>query len=272
MNSSRSLRMTNTKYMRKYPDGSEFSEIELRAGRSAATVDPAGALLSSWKTGDKDILYVGSAKKRAGIPLLFPYFGTSKIGRQHGFGRDSLWKTVNQSSDSLTLALTDKDIDQQAKKEYPYEFYAEMSVVLEKDGALTYSLKVKNPSRSPLPISPGLHPYWAIDRKDKNNVKTNIEGFDAAKIDWENSPPDNDFPFSGRAELIFPDRKIVIEDIGDVKTVKQMVIWSQTPQKPDCDFICFEPVCGLRGGIDSQPLVLDAGETWEMKIKFSFMI
>ncbi len=255
---------------RSYPDGTKFDEILIASGNASVTIDPAGAYVTSWNVNGKEILYIGSSKKRTGIPLLFPYFGTSKKGRQHGFGRDSLWKVENQSQAHVSLVLSDLYISDQAKKEFPHPFNVELSIEILSGSSFTYSLTVVNSSENPLPISPGLHPYWAINHSEKKSVKTNgIPGFDASVIDWENNPPDNDFTFEKRAEIITSDYKVVIEDISYTPSVRQMVIWSQNSQKPDYNFICFEPVCGIRGGIDSAPIFVESNKSWTMKLKFS---
>jgi len=65
---------------------------------------------------------------------------------------------------------------------------------------------------------------------------------------------------------------MVITDIGEPRTIKQLTVWSQTPDKPDSDFVCFEPICGFRGGIDSEPILIAPGESWKMEVQFSVEI
>lgn len=263
------LSIMNTQ-IRKYPDGSQYSEYVISSKDSALTVDPQGAYVTSWKKAGQDILYSGSSKKRTGIPLLFPYFGQSKMGRQHGFGRDSTWNVSNQTSSSISLLLTDHNIDKKALAEYPYEFSATVTVSIDEAGSVTYELVITNPSGQPLPISPGLHPYWAVEHEKKNIVQSvGIDAFDASKIDWSGNPPDTDYPFSHRIALNFPHFILDIVDISNPPAVKQTTVWSQTPDKADCHFICFEPVCGVRGGIDTSPIMVVAGQTWNMKLQMS---
>jgi galactose mutarotase-like enzyme len=159
-------------------------------------------------------------------------------------------------------------IDSESKKEYPYAFSAKISVTLESEDKLLYSLYISNYSKESLPILPGLHPYWTIDHTKKKELQVEgIHGFDAKSMDWDNSPPDNLYSFTGEAAIHFPNKKILIKDLSGA--IKNIVIWSQTPVRdPDFNFVCVEPVCGDHYGIDHSPISVESGKTWEMKLLF----
>ena len=98
---------------------------------------------------------------------------------KHGFGRNALWKVSHQAQQTISMKLTDRDINDEAKKEFPDPFDATITVTAEPSGCLLYSLSVKNPGAEELLISPGLHPYWAIIHAQKRTIKIDgITGFD----------------------------------------------------------------------------------------------
>ena len=257
-------------------DRHAFDVLLAESSNARVGVNPEGGYITSWQVRNpqgefEDILYQGSIKKRTGIPTLFPYFGNADGMRSHGFGRDSLWQVVLTESNRITLALGNEDIPEDARLEYPYPFGVEMTVEAEEDGSLLYKLKVMNTGTSNLPISPGLHPYWAIAHKDKAVIQIEgISDFDASQVDWDKQPPDAVYDYRGKTVIKMLGREIEIEDVTDgVGVVKYLVVWSQTPQKDDSDFICVEPVTGKDNAVKEKPILVAPGEDWEMAIKFS---
>jgi galactose mutarotase-like enzyme len=226
------------------------------------TISSQGGYVTSWA----DILYQGSKIQRTGIPILFPHFGKSDKYRMHGFARDSLWHTVSANF----LELTDQDIDEKAKTEYPFKFKTQIQLELINPNTLRYKLSVQNTGTEPMPIMPGLHPYWSIPHDQKSQIQIHgLPDFDATTIDWTNNPPDNTYDFPGEITAGFPNKKITIKDISQDKNIKNLVIWSQTPTKdPDYNFICIEPICGPHYAIDKNPIYVHPNETWEMKLEF----
>lgn len=259
------------KHLHTYPDASTAEEYVLESKHGLVTIDPEGGCVTSWKVRDIEILYRGSSKKRTGIPILFPYFGKARHTIQHGFGRDSSWKVIHVSHSSLHMKLTSKHISVEAQKEYPYIFQTDLHVMVDESGSMTYELSVKNLDKKDIPISPGIHPYWDIQHEDKKSIM--VEGlpdFDAGSVDWDKNPPDIAYPFEKKVALRFPDRKIEIEDISpQSQKIRQMVVWSQPIDKPDYNFVCFEPVCGGNYSIDESPILIPLEGVWNMKLKFS---
>jgi galactose mutarotase-like enzyme len=250
--------------------------IVLQNSHGKITVNPQGGQVIGWekineKTGKLEpVLYRGSNQKRTGIPILFPQFSKSAKVRSHGFGRDSLWRVLKTDQENLDLELTDKDIAPDAKAEYPYAFKVNILIQLTAEGNIVYTLKVFNPDNQPLPIVPGLHPYFAVNHNHKSGIIiSGISGFDATRIDWDNHPPDNVYDYQGKITLHLKDKQITIEDItpGN-KPVKHIVVWSQPKTSDDFNFICVEPVCGQMYDLDNQPVLIKPGEKWEMIIQF----
>ncbi len=249
-----------------------FDKLTIHVGNTIVGINPEGGYVSSWRLGETDnVLYQGQTQKRTGIPILFPYFGKAEGKRQHGFGRDSMWTVTDISDTSVSMSLTSEQISEDAKKEYPYPCIARITVQVLADESLAYTLEVQNTGNAEMPISPGLHPYWAVPHSEKTKIIIEgIDGFDATKIDWENNPPDLVFQYSGKTVVKLPQREITIEDITENgPALKHIVVWSQTPQKEDYNFVCVEPVCGKNEALHENPILIAPGKSWKMKIKFT---
>lgn len=262
-------------------DQKVFDKIVIESFNARIGVNPEGGYVTSWQVRNpdgnfEDILYVGSRIKRTGIPILFPNYGNS--GGEvttHGFGRDSIWTTeYTPGSNKAIMTLNTDAISDEAKSTYPYEFETTIEVKVAENGSLLYSLKVKNLGDKDMPITPGLHPYFAIPHGDKTKVETEgIEGFDATSFDWDTNPPDNAYDFSGKAVIKMPKKQIVIEDITPKgRVVGKMVVWSQAPEESDYNFTCFEPVTKDENSLANDPILVPAGSEWNMNLRFSAML
>ncbi len=253
----------------------KFDVFVLENEASRIGINPDGGYVTSWqaKRGEEwvDVLYVGSEKKRGGIPVLFPYFGKAEKWPQHGFGRNCVWSVIEQSSGRVVMELRADEVNAEVRAWYPYDFISRIEVEIGSEGEMVYSLMVENFGDVEMPISPGLHPYWAIEHEQKKNVKIEgVENFVASEFDWDTAPPDNVYDFSKKAVVCLPDKKVVIEDASIVPVVKHVVVWSLTPVRDqDFDFICIEPIVGWNYSIDKDPVWIKFGESWEMKVKFS---
>lgn len=239
-------------------------------------INPLGGCVTNWSvtdpaTGDlKEILYQGSSLKRTGIPPLFPCWGESGTQlRKHGFARDTLWNVDKETSKKAIMTLDSRSIKELIMKEYPENFKVEMTVA--SDGnKLDYDLKVFNRGKSEIAIAPALHPYFAVNHSDKKNIMTTgAPGFNADDFDWDNNPPDNHYPFSRQAELIFPGHAVKVSDLSPVPVIKYIVIWSQPLKSQDTDFVCFEPITALSGAIGKKEIRVEGGSVWEMNLEFT---
>jgi len=249
-----------------------FSTFQITTASSILGLSEQGGYVTEWKVQDAsgnwiDVLYQGSELKRTGIPILFPYYGPSDYGMgQHGFGRNIVWNLINKSEEGAMLEITEQSLTPEIAKLYPYQFKAQIQVQVH-DHAFTYTLSVQNTGTNPLPIAPGLHPYWTLahDRK-KEVVAEHYPEILLAEINWDKNPPDDEFAFENPVTITFPTHQVVMEDLSEVIT--KLVVWSQPVDAPDHDFICFEPVTLARKSFDSSPILVQPGETWTMKINF----
>jgi galactose mutarotase-like enzyme len=239
------------------------------------TATTQGAYVTRWQKLHNgqlvDILYQGSELKRTGIPVLFPNFGKSRILPQHGFARNATWVASAQTEESIMFTLEHTEVDSDMKQLYPSQFTAQVILSLTKDGDLIYTLRVINTDGEPVPISPGLHPYWIVNHAQKKDITIpDIPDFDATKIDWDHNPPDTAYSFSKKIAIQFPDKELTVEDISPDGTIcKYLQVWSQPIDAVDHNFICFEPITRGNFGLEQDPIIVAAGETWEMKISFS---
>mgnify|MGYP001615934069 FL=1 len=163
-----------------------------------------------------------------------------------------------------------KNISELAQKAYPYAFSAEVQLTAGKDGSLAYSLQVKNTGEEPLPLSPGLHPYWNIPHAEKKEIVIPmLKDFDAKQIDWDTNPPDTVYPFADSSQILLPNRTVTVYDLSHPKTIEHLVIWSQSPDKSDYEYVCIEPVTRTS---EEETLFVDPGATWKMQIQFTASI
>lgn len=258
-------------------DKKVFDKVIIKSPNAEIGVSDEGGYITSWKVRNpqsqalEDVLYVGSEIKRTGIPTLFPNYGEWEGGLTHGFGRNSKWQLEQIGVNKVKMKLSDGDISEEAKAIYSHQFGATITVEAGEDGSLLYLLDVENHGQDALPITPGLHPYWAIPQEDKSKITAEgVNGFDASSVDWDNNPPDTVYDFNGKALVKFPQRQIAIEDITPSGlVVKNIVAWSQTPDKPDFNFVCFEPITGGDNAINTNPILIPPQGKWNMALKFT---
>lgn len=258
-------------------DQKVYDKIVIESPNSRIGVNPEGGYVTSWQVRNpngefEDVLYVGGEIKRTGIPILFPNYNESGGGvPTHGFGRNSLW-TVEQVpvTNKVVMRLTNEVLSGEARAVYPYKFEAMIEAEVAENGSLLYALRVRNLDEKDMPIAPGIHPYWVIPHQDKTRIQTErIPGFDAASFDWDINPPDNEYDFQRKAVVRMPQRTITIEDITPSPVVEKMVVWSQTPQKPDFNFVCFEPVTRGDRALTNNPILVPSRGEWEMNLRFT---
>ncbi|MGE0171397.1 MAG: hypothetical protein AB7T49_01370 [Oligoflexales bacterium] len=151
---------------------------------SSAVIDvDAGGLLSKLaftvaKGKRIDVLYQpGSGKTthttwgHGGMPILFPFAGRVQDGPTqgqyrvgentfpmppHGFAARLPWEVKALERSNALVSLSSS---KQTKQHYPFDFEMEVSYQLG-NSALQMEIRVKNTDDRPLPIAPGLHPYF----------------------------------------------------------------------------------------------------------------
>jgi len=151
-----------------------------------------GGMVTQFRIGDDQLLYLDRAtlrdhaqNVRGGIPILFPIAGrltgdSFPVGdqrvsmSQHGFARRMPWRvngidTAGAASLSVTLDANDATLAQ-----WPFRFQVTFQYRLS-EGALAIRQRFSNHDDRPMPIHPGLHPYFFVEsgRKSGARVVTN---------------------------------------------------------------------------------------------------
>jgi galactose mutarotase-like enzyme len=248
------------------------------------SISDQGGLVLSWQVLNPNtlafehILYQGSSLKRTGIPILFPFANPLEnnifdisgltIG-QHGFARHSQWSSSQVKSNQITLILDHTHITPEMRLAYPFEFELSLSVYLQGENQFIYNLITTNTGNKPLPIAPGIHPYFPVSHVQKKSVIIpEIPSFDAQSFDWENPRDGTFYDFEGLAKIQFPDKTITLDTRQSEIDYQHLVVWSQYPEQPDSDFICFEPFSRDTNAINTDPILVAPGKSLESKIIF----
>lgn len=139
-----------------------------------------GGMVTRFRIGTDDVLFLDQAtlrdhtqNVRGGIPILFPFAGRlagdafDLNGQrltlpQHGFARKLPWRiagTETTDAAAITLVLEHSEATLQV---WPFRFRLQFRYELG-DGALTLRERFENFGPGPMPMHPGLHPYFRVD-------------------------------------------------------------------------------------------------------------
>jgi len=255
-------------------------------------IDLDGGLLLSWEINGKEIFYQGSTTRRSGAPILFPFANPLEGGvfnisglpiGQHGFGRDSLWKLKEISEASIIISLSNMDISKEMQTAYPFQFEVIVKVEISMTNKLKYTMEVKNLGDQNLPISPGLHPYFPIQHQHKPDLKiicpsissksglTEVEAdvlFDGKDINWDRPSKGFFNNFDKTATIIFPDKQILLTELGKKSEFKNLVVWSQNLEEKDFNFVCVEPFTRGTNAINDYPILVQPRKVWSTTLEF----
>ncbi|HLG75657.1 MAG TPA: hypothetical protein VKX46_04545 [Ktedonobacteraceae bacterium] len=237
-------------------------EHVITAGTTAIAVIPDIGLVSHFQVGEWPVLYRAAETgnlSRWGLPLMIPNFSYVEDGifldkgttlPHHGFGRKLPWTVIEQQPDSISIQLTSSDA---TRPSYPYEF-AFTARVTASEGTLTYTLTMENRSDEVMPVAPGFHPYFTIEQQDKPALLVEgVDGFTVSKVDWDNDPPNEPYPFHHHAQITIPHRGTVSIDelpVDGAFLLTAMQVWSEPVSMPDHSFVCFEPIVATANGLN----------------------
>jgi galactose mutarotase-like enzyme len=248
--------------------------LDHEANASVAIAPSRGGMVTRFVVGDSNILYLDAEtlrdqtkNVRGGIPVLFPIAGrlpndTYEVGgtayamKQHGFARSLPWAIVDQAEDGrarLGLALAPTLM---TRAQYPFEFRLAATYVLE-EGRLTVQTSVSNLGDAPMPIRPGLHPYFHLVDSDKAAARVVTEATEAydnhagalttlrGPIDLTADVVDlhllDHWPRTVR--LTRPGERALELSLGLPDRV--LVVWTERGK----DFVCVEPWTGRAGAL-----------------------
>lgn len=228
-------------------------KIKLKEKNLEMTVNSYGAYIEKFIKDKKPIFFPkllikikDELKTRGGMHPCLPNFGKSEIKdlAQHGFGRISFWDIEEKNENSIKLKLEGKD-------EYENTLYYIKYKI--EDSSLKIDFKIENKSDKDLPIGPGFHPYFYVDKDFK------IKGLDLEKIDLENTY----FLKEKKAYLESKYFNIIIEN----ENFEEFAIWTDYKG----EYLCLEPC--LNGPSFTKkinnPYILEKGKNFTEKIKIS---
>jgi galactose mutarotase-like enzyme len=256
-------------------DALETLRLEDETTGAVVHVAPArGGMVTRFSVGDDAVLFLDestlrdpSKSVRGGIPVLFPIAGKLPGGRyevegrtyamkQHGFARDLPWTVVEESSGeqaSVTLAL---DATDATRAVYPFEFALRFTYRL-RGGVLAVEQSFENRGDAPMPIQPGLHPYFFVPDATKGDARVDTDATRA----YDNRtghevPAPRPIALAGQEVDMFlldhrpretvlhrPGRPAVRVAFGDDQGV--LVVWTL----PGRDFVCVEPWRTMAGAL-----------------------
>ncbi len=248
-------------------DALETLRLEDEATGAVAWLAPArGGMVTRFSVGDVPVLFLNEAtlrdprkSVRGGIPVLFPIAGrlpgdhyaiggSTFLMKQHGFARTLPWTVVDESTGdgaSVTLGL---EASAATRAQYPFEFALRFTYRL-RGGTLSVEQRFENRGDGPMPLRPGLHPYFFVPDATKAGARVdtdatraydNTAGREVAvtlPIALANREVDLFLlDHRPRATVLHrPGLPGVSIGFGDDQEV--LVVWTL----PGCDFVCVEP-------------------------------
>ena len=147
-----------------------------------------GGMVTRFRIGDDDILFLDQAtlrdhtqNVRGGIPILFPFAGRLADDvfvwenermpmPQHGFARKMPWRVSATSSEGAATATMLLEHSEATLALWPFRFRLLFRYEL-KDGALHIHQRYENVGPRPMPIHPGLHPYFRVEDYRKRHAR-----------------------------------------------------------------------------------------------------
>jgi galactose mutarotase-like enzyme len=272
-----------------------YTLTDLDSGNSAVVVPERGAIITSWRVGDRELLYLDRERfldptlsVRGGIPILFPICGNlpgntyTLDGRvytlqQHGFARELPWRVVAEdTTDAASLSLV-LDSNDTTRLVYPFDFTVRFTYRL-RGQDLIIDREYTNHSDRSMPMSTGFHPYFNTADKHQleftlpatayqNQQDKSIHPF-TGTFDWSQSEIDVGLTdlTSTRATVI--DRQCNLElTMTSDKIDRHLVFWTVAGK----DFYCLEPWTAPRNSLNTGDdlISIDPGATLTARVQLS---
>ncbi|MBM7539960.1 aldose epimerase [Amphibacillus cookii] len=264
-------------------------QLSNEEGTSWITVCPErGGIIIGYGTKGQEKLYLNEETLydrkqniRGGIPILFPISGQLPNGQyqwddkhyhmpNHGLARIHPWEVIETYADeekAFISILFESSIG--TKEAYPFDFEVIFTYTLKEDQLFIYQT-YRNVGSAPMPIYPGLHPYFKANSK--------LVSIDTDAKTYYDYNDDQTKDFTGQIDLEKLKEAVVLEnkraavdakfDDVDVhiemgKDFRYTVLWSEQGK----EFVCVEPWTAKTGELGHQDELIivepkDAHETW----------
>ena len=263
------------------------------SGDQLQLVPKRGGLLTGWRCGGREILYLDSNRfadpalsVRGGIPVLFPICGNlpgdqlslpggSYPLRQHGFARDLPW-SLEPLADGTGVAMELGD-GPATRPHFPFPFRLSLEFRLE-PAALAITARIHHggePGHAAMPFSFGLHPYFAV----AGLGAVRIEGLPERCTDHLTMAPaataDQLLRLGEGVDLFCADSGAVrlVDPAGGLSLTLEttapfdcVVVWTETPRP----MVCLEPWTAPRQALVSgdRRLLLAPGENRNLHCRY----
>lgn len=192
-----------------------------------------------WVHNGKDLIFPEQKmgdKSRGGIPITFPFFGSSPFETipKHGWLRHQTLEVAKQEEDHVVLVG-------QNEKTTSFEWLLKyrVSILMRSEDALTINLEVEridDGEHYDTPVNPGFHPYFISDPR-AYAVAHSLARVGEKVI--------SEFPLkSARIPAADPilirsgEKTVRMELLGSFDTDSILTLWSDEPTK----YFCVEPV------------------------------
>ncbi len=247
-----------------YGEWNSGPAVTLATEKSSIKIDPVGARIVSLRLGGDEILWMprvpgvpGAAWNHGGIPLCWPWFGTSG-GRDksaaHGFAKDFRFSLAaydsNAARSHVAMQLESND---STRRIWPHDFKLTFEATL--TDTLRISLRTENTGDKPFSFTAGMHPYFLLG----DRTKAKITGVDGLKFCDSRVKSTLDEIWSGDLTLVksldhvFNEKKqyanhSVVDPVSGrtlvctSSGVDRLVVWCAGEK---------EGICGRPGGLES---------------------
>jgi galactose mutarotase-like enzyme len=272
-----------------------YTLTDLDSGNSAVVVPERGAIITSWRVGDRELLYLDRERfldptlsVRGGIPILFPICGNlpgntytlddrAYTLKQHGFARELPWRVVAEdTTDAASLSLV-LDSNDTTRSVYPFDFTVRFTYRL-RGQDLILDREYTNHSDRAMPMSTGLHPYF--NTADKNRLEFNLPA-----TAYQNQQDKSIHPFTGTFDFSQSEIDVGLTDLTSTRATvidrecnleltmtsdkidRHLVFWTLAGK----DFYCLEPWTAPRNSLNTgEDLIsIDPGATLTARVQLS---
>ncbi|WP_067841930.1 aldose epimerase family protein [Amphibacillus sediminis] len=230
---------------------------------------------------NEETLYDRKQNIRGGIPILFPISGQLPDGQyhwenkqyhmpNHGLARIHPWEVIETyagEDKAFISILFESSIG--TKEAYPFDFEVIFTYTLKNNQLLIYQT-YRNVGNHPMPIYPGLHPYFKAQSK--------VVSIDTGTTTYYDYNDGMTKDFSGKIDLKRLSESVVLENkrtdvdaklddmdvhIEMAKDFHYTVLWTEL----DKEFVCIEPWTAKTGEMERQDELIivepkQAFETW----------